>query len=137
MEGGECVGVFAKESLQRFSVLGAYLGLVEVATSVLDSESHESEDDGSDHDGGLDAACTGGKSRKSYDMTLGDSCLLVNGNVYGNMMTYINDHTGISDKPNAAYVDIKVNSFDAIIIVALQDIEPGYPAPCPLPGPRA
>ena len=135
------MGVFAKESLDRFSVLGAYLGLVEVdpEDELVDSESDEGDGDGGD-DGGGDAGragTTGGKSRKSYDMKLGGtSGLMVSGNVYGNLMTYINDFTGVAAQPNVAYVDIKVNGFPAIVIVALQDIEAGYhTCPCPLPPP--
>ena len=72
----------------------------------------------------------GDKARKSFDFALGDG-LKIDGSRYGNLMLFINDYRRIQDEANAAFVQVYINGFPVVVVVARQVIKAGYVASCP------
>ena len=68
----------------------------------------------------------GDKARKSFDFALRGSRLKIDGSCYGNLMLFINDYRRIQDEANAAFVQVQINGFPIVVVVARQVIQAGY-----------
>lgn len=65
----------------------------------------------------------GGKDRKSFEFSIDGSGMKIEASQLGNLMCFINDHRGIEHEHNAAYVEVAINGFPVILVIACTDIE--------------
>lgn len=86
-----------------------------------------------DHSAGGPPADECGKDRKSFEFSIDGSGMKIEASQFGNLMCFINDHRGIEDEHNAAYVEVAINGFPVILVIACKDIEARYVTLTPQP----